>query len=125
MQLIELLNKKSMVDTKIKELSSLLERVQDDALAQELYKLLDERQHITINLNKINSTSKMTIGSTEVEVSIAIIIRDNYFGIILGISAIVIFGLAIVFLIYFTIKFFKLNLKIVKERKKEKSENDD
>jgi ABC-type Na+ efflux pump permease subunit len=85
-------------------------------------KLEDEVKELNIKVLKL---PLLLIILSIVPFVLAIIFRDNYFGIILGISAIVIFGLAIVFLIYFTIKFFKLNLKIVKERKKEKSENDD
>jgi protein-S-isoprenylcysteine O-methyltransferase Ste14 len=88
----------------------------------EISKLEDKIEELNVKVLKL---PLLLIILSIVPFALAIIFRDSYFGIISGVLAIVIFSLAIVFLIYFTIKFFRLTLKIVKERKKEKAEDDD
>ena len=77
MQLIELVYKKDLIETKIKELCVILQSNHSDEIAEKLYGLLNEKQNITMQLHRVNITSKISIGSAEIDVASAITVRDT------------------------------------------------
>ena len=62
---------------KIKEIKNALSLRQTDELAEELFLLIQEKQSVLLSLENINRISKLKIGTSEVDVATAVIIRDN------------------------------------------------
>ena len=77
MRLTELLDKKSIINLKISELLSILETEQTEALASNLFDLIQERQRILLNIKQANEVGKLKIGDSEIDLGTAIIIRDT------------------------------------------------
>ena len=79
MYLIEILEQKKIIDQKIDELKTILlsDSNPDDGLAQRLINLLDLKQGKLMNINSANNQSKIKVGSTELSVANAVIIRDT------------------------------------------------
>ena len=77
MKLIDLLDKLDMLKTKIGELKSILVFEQSEALANSLYELIQEKQRLLVDIQRVNSSSSITIANTKVNVATAIIIRDT------------------------------------------------
>lgn len=73
----EILAQKEMLDRKIKEIKDILKTHQTDALADELVKLLEQRQHTLINIHRANVASKLKLGGNDIDITTAVIIRDT------------------------------------------------
>lgn len=76
-QLTEIIANKNMVDIKIAELRAILVSEQDEDIAKKLMSLLDDRQNLLISIHRANITSKISIGSADIDIATAIIIRDS------------------------------------------------
>ena len=78
MFLYELLIRKRFLDNKIHELKEHLHRNSDsEALASNLFSLLEERQNALIRIEEANTKRTITIGSTDVPVSTAVKVRKT------------------------------------------------
>lgn len=79
MHLIEVLDQKKIIDQKIDELKTILlsDPNPDDELAQRLINLLDLKQGKLMNINSANNQSKIKVGTVELSVANAVIIRDT------------------------------------------------
>lgn len=76
-QLIEVIAQKKMLDKKISELRCILLSEQNDDLAQELLAAVELRQGKLINIHMANIASMIKIGGTEMNIGVAVIIRDT------------------------------------------------
>ncbi len=77
MYLTEVIAQKKLYDRKIVEVKMLLKVRPDELLAQELMDLLEMRQGKLININSANEQSKISLGGTDVPISVAVMIRDT------------------------------------------------
>jgi hypothetical protein len=77
MYVIELLANKKNLDMKIKELERILKYEQTDALAQELFALLEQRQSVLMDLDNANHAGRIKIGTTEITTATAIVLRNT------------------------------------------------
>ena len=75
--LFELLTDKTMLNTKIDEIKSILKYEQNDNLAQELFALLELRQSKHLHILAANSISKLNVGGSEINIATAVTIRDT------------------------------------------------
>jgi hypothetical protein len=75
--LFELLTDKTMIDTKIDEIKSILKYEQNDSLAQELFRLFELKQSKLLYISAANNTSKLNIGENEINITTALIIRKT------------------------------------------------
>lgn len=77
MLLHELLLQKKVLDLKIRELKRIIQYTQSDDLAEELFALIEIRQSKILTIKSINKISKIIIGGTEVDLDVAVRIRDT------------------------------------------------
>lgn len=77
MNLRDLVYKKQFIDIKIEELKKLLERAPQNQTAEQLVKLLDERQRLSLNIYSANSQCTLTIGESKLDLNSAVILRDT------------------------------------------------
>lgn len=77
MLVYELLMHKKIIDLKIKELRDILQYDQSNDLAGELFALIELRQSKLLTIKSVNKISKITIGETEVDIDVAVKIRDT------------------------------------------------
>ena len=75
--LFEVLTEKIMLDKKIEELKSILLIEQTDALAEELFNLLELKQSKLLHINTANTIGKLNVGGTEINIATAVIVRDT------------------------------------------------
>ena len=73
--LFEVISKKRILDKKIGELKSLLQKEQNDTIVQEFYALLELKQAYMLHIEAANNASKISIGGTEVTIAVAVQIR--------------------------------------------------
>jgi len=73
--LAEIIAQKRILDRKILEVKRFLQHEQTNALAQELFALLEMRQNKILNITAANNASTISIGGTEVSIATAIEIR--------------------------------------------------
>lgn len=77
MYLLEILEKKKVLDKKIDELKAVIGTSQDNNLAEKLISLIEERQSLLLNIQTANNVSTLNIGGKEVSISTAIEIRNT------------------------------------------------
>jgi hypothetical protein len=78
MYLLELVEKKKVLDKKIEELKAVIGNTsQDDNLAKEIISLIEERQSLLLNIQMANNVSTLNIGGKEVSIATAIEIRNT------------------------------------------------
>lgn len=77
MLVYELLMHKKIIDLKIKELRDILQYDQSNDLAGELFALIELKQSKLLTIKSVNKISKITIGETEVDIDVAVKIRDT------------------------------------------------
>jgi hypothetical protein len=75
--LFELLTDKTMLDTKIEEIKSILKDEQNDNLAQELFVLLELRQSKLLHISAANNLSKLNVGGNEISIATAVTVRKT------------------------------------------------
>ena len=75
--LFELLTDKTMLDTKIDEIKSILKDEQNDNLAQELFALLELRQSKLLHISAANNLSKLNVGGNEISIATAVTVRKT------------------------------------------------
>jgi hypothetical protein len=75
--LFELLTDKTMLDTKIEEIKSILKHEQNDNLAQELFALLELRQSKLLHISAANNLSKLNVGGSEISIDTAVTVRKT------------------------------------------------
>jgi len=75
--LYELVAKNEILKQKISEVKELLQKQQTDALAQELFGLLELKQANLMHIDKANDASTINIGGSDVKISVALRIRDT------------------------------------------------
>lgn len=75
MFLAEAIAQKRILDKKIKELNTILRYQQDNDVVEELFTLLELRQGKLLLISAANAASKISIGGTEVNISVAVQIR--------------------------------------------------
>lgn len=77
MYLIELIAHKEILDQKIEEVKALLAIKPSEALAAEFMDLLEIRQSKLINIHRANEQSKLSLGGTEISITLAVLLRDT------------------------------------------------
>jgi hypothetical protein len=75
--LFELLTDKTMLDTKIEEIKSILKDEQNDNLAQELFVLLELRQSKLLHISAANNLSKLNVGGNEISIATAVTVSKT------------------------------------------------
>jgi hypothetical protein len=75
--LFELLTDKTMLDTKIEEIKSILRYEQNDNLAQELFALFELRQSKLLHITAANNMSKLNVGGNEISIATAVTVRKT------------------------------------------------
>ena len=77
MRLRSLIYEKEMLKRKVSELKSIIKYNATDGIAQELFAQIELLQAKTININTINSQIKINLAGKDVNISIAIVLRDT------------------------------------------------
>ena len=77
MRLTELLDRKAILNLKIRELAQILAGEQSNELANALFELIQEKQKILLNIKRANEVGKINIGESEIDLGTAVIIRDT------------------------------------------------
>lgn len=75
--LFEFIERKRIINTKIKEINNIIQFEQHDKLADELIALIDEKQSILIDINSANTISTLNIGGNDISIATALIIRKT------------------------------------------------
>ena len=77
MRLRDLIYEKKVICKKIVELKNIMQCSTNDAIAQELFAQLELLQAKRININTINNQLKINLGSKEVSISTAVVLRNT------------------------------------------------
>lgn len=75
--LSEVVWQKKILDVKLEEIKNLLQTEQNDTLVQEFFALLEQRQSRVFSIDAANNASTISIGGTDVSISVAVNIRDT------------------------------------------------
>jgi hypothetical protein len=75
--LMEVVEKKNILDRKIAELTYILKVNQDNDLAKKLFSLVEERQSVILNIRAANNVSTINIGGKDVSIATAVEIRKT------------------------------------------------
>ena len=77
MRLRDLIYEKKVICKKIVELKNIMQCSTNDDIAQELFAQLELLQAKRININTINNQLKINLGSKEVSISTAVVLRNT------------------------------------------------
>lgn len=75
--LMEIIERKKVLDKKISELENILKVNQDNKLAEKIVSLLEERQSILLSIQTANNVSTINIGGKEISIAAAVEIRKT------------------------------------------------
>lgn len=75
--LMEIIEKKNILDCKIKELKKILRSNQNNELAEKLFSFIEERQALLLNIQAANNVSTINIGGQDIPISTAVEIRKT------------------------------------------------